>query len=59
MSYSQDYAMPPGGPKFGPYFPYGSTPPTAQQRRAQQSRSQQQTAPRQPDQTFDYPFGWR
>jgi hypothetical protein len=46
--------MPPGGPKFGPYFPYGSTPPTAQQLRAQQSRS-----PRQPAQTYNDPFGWR
>jgi hypothetical protein len=47
MSYAppQDTAMPPGGPKFGPYFPYGSSPPTAQQLRAQQSR--------QPS------FGWR
>ena len=56
LSYSppQDYAMPPGGPQFGPYFPYGSTPPTAQQRRAQQSRSA-----RQPAQTYNDPFGWR
>lgn len=51
LSYSppQDTAMPPGGPQFGPYFPYGSTPPPAQRSRAQQSRP----AP------YNDPFGWR
>jgi hypothetical protein len=53
MSYAppQTSTMPPGGPQFGPYFPYGSTPPTAQQLRAQQSRS--------PQPAYTDPFGWR
>jgi hypothetical protein len=60
LSYAppQYNAMPPGGPQFGPYFPYGSTPPTAQQRRARQSRSPQPAA-RQPAPTYNDPFGWR
>jgi hypothetical protein len=53
MSYApqQNNTLPPGGPQFGPYFPYGSTPPTAQQLRAQQSRS--------PQPAYTDPFGWR
>lgn len=66
-------AQPPGGPQFGPYFPYGSRPPTAQRPRAPQSRSPQpgavyddsrqfapqQPAPRQPAQSFNDPYRWR
>jgi hypothetical protein len=66
-------AQPPGGPQFGPYFPYGSRPPTAQRARAPQSRSPQpgavnddsrqfapqQPAPRQPAQSFNDPYRWR
>ncbi len=55
-----------GQPQFGPYFPYGSQPPTAAQRRAQQYRAQQHGAPaydpRQfapPQPSYNNPYGWR
>jgi hypothetical protein len=51
LSYApQQYnALPPGGPQFGPYFPYGSSPPPTQRSRAPQ------VAPRQ----YNDPYGWR
>ncbi len=43
LSYAppQNSAFPPGGPQFGPYFPYGSSPPPTQRSRTQRSRSPQ------------------
>ncbi len=76
LSYAprQDSVQPPGGPQFGPYFPYGSSPPSTQRSRAQQVRSPQQfdaprynsrqptphqMAPRPPAQSYNNPYGWR
>lgn len=75
LSYAHEpyQAQPPGGPQFGPYFPYGSRPPGAQRSRAQQNRSPQadaprydsrqlapqQIAPRQPAQSYNNPYAWR
>ncbi len=72
---SQYNAQPPDGPQFGPYFPYGSSPPSTQRSRTQQSRSPQrldapsydsrqfapppQMAPTQPAQSFNNPYAWR
>ena len=70
---SQYDAQPPDGPQFGPYFPYGSRPPTAQRSRRQEDRSRQpfapsndaqqfaprQMEPRQPAQSFNNPYDWR
>jgi hypothetical protein len=75
LSYAspQYSAKQPSGPQFGPYFPYGSRPPSTQRARAQQYRSPQplnppsydprqfapkKIAPREPARSFNDPYSW-